>query len=152
MLSTGSLDTSIVNFDIRARNPEVSRFNDHQQEVCGLKWSPDGTQLASGGNDNVLCVWDASGPQQPLFKFSQHKAAVKAVAWSPWQRNLLASGGGTKDKTIRFWNTETGSQTGCHETTSQVCQILWNKFEREILSSHGYEKNELSVWKYSHAD
>ena len=70
LLSTGSLDTSIVNFDVRSRVPEVSRFCDHQQEVCGLKWSPDGTQLASGGNDNVLCVWDASGPQQPLFKFS----------------------------------------------------------------------------------
>lgn len=29
----------------------------HRQEVCGLKWSPDGQSLASGGNDNKLFVW-----------------------------------------------------------------------------------------------
>jgi hypothetical protein len=26
------------------------------------------------------------------------QAAVKAIAWCPWQRNLLASGGGTADR------------------------------------------------------
>ena len=33
----------------------------HEQEVCGLKWSPSGTQLASGGNDNLLHIWSATG-------------------------------------------------------------------------------------------
>ena len=33
----------------------------HEQEVCGLKWSPSGTQLASGGNDNLLHIWSAAG-------------------------------------------------------------------------------------------
>ena len=29
-------------------------------EVCGLKWNLDGTTLASGGNENFLCLWEAS--------------------------------------------------------------------------------------------
>ncbi len=29
----------------------------HKQEVCGLKWSFDDMQLASGGNDNKLMIW-----------------------------------------------------------------------------------------------
>lgn len=33
------------------------RLAGHRQEVCGLKWSPDGQYLASGGNDNRLHVW-----------------------------------------------------------------------------------------------
>ena len=36
----------------------MSAYQYHRQEVCGLKWSPDGQQLASGGNDNMLCIWD----------------------------------------------------------------------------------------------
>jgi cell division cycle 20-like protein 1 (cofactor of APC complex) len=44
----------------------------------------------------------------PLFKFYKHKAAIKALSWSPHQHGLLASGGGTKDRTIRFWNTIEG--------------------------------------------
>ncbi len=33
----------------------------HKQEVCGLKWSFDDTQLASGGNDNKLMIWSLQG-------------------------------------------------------------------------------------------
>ena len=29
-------------------------------EVCGLKWSASGQQLASGGNDNLIHIWDRS--------------------------------------------------------------------------------------------
>jgi cell division cycle 20-like protein 1, cofactor of APC complex len=54
----------------------------HKQEVCGLKWSFDETQLASGGNDNKLMVWGMQS-EQPLVKFSDHTAAVKAIGWSP---------------------------------------------------------------------
>jgi len=55
----------------------------HQQEVCGLKWSPDGKYLASGGNDNLLNVWPVDPGMfytsaAPVYTFSQHQAAVKA--------------------------------------------------------------------------
>ena len=79
----------------------------HKQEVCGLKWSFDDMQLASGGNDNKLMIWSLQGGEQPLAKFSDHTAAVKAIGWSPHQNGLLASGGGTADRCIRFWNTHT---------------------------------------------
>lgn len=40
--------------------------------MCGLKWSPDGRYLASGGNDNMLNIWSAVPGQmhsqpQPLY-------------------------------------------------------------------------------------
>lgn len=84
----------------------------HCQEICGLTWSPDGKYLASGGNDNVLNIWQSldgsRAPDQPLFTMNQHNAAVKAVAWCPWQPHVLASGGGTADRTIRLWNCNNG--------------------------------------------
>ena len=82
-------------------------------KVCGLKWSPDGNTLASGGNENFLCLWDASMSgrgaiggrssviHRPRKTLVQHVAAVKALAWCPTQRHLLASGGGTADRTIK---------------------------------------------------
>ena len=45
---------------------------------------------------------------QPVHTFTEHLAAVKAIAWSPHHHGLLASGGGTADRCIRFWNTLTG--------------------------------------------
>jgi len=69
-----------------------------------LKWSYNENILASGGNDNKLFLWTLSSKTE-LAKFSEHGAAVKALGFSPHQHNLLASGGGTADRCIRFWNT-----------------------------------------------
>ena len=97
LLSSGSKDRSIQNHDLRVKDDAISCFTGHKQEVCGLKWSHDDMQLASGGNDNKLMVWSAHAKSgsEPLWKFGSHKAAVKALAWSPHQKGLLVSGGGT---------------------------------------------------------
>eukprot|EP01130_Rhizamoeba_saxonica_P002379 TRINITY_DN12191_c0_g1_i1.p1 TRINITY_DN12191_c0_g1~~TRINITY_DN12191_c0_g1_i1.p1 ORF type:complete len:485 (-),score=93.95 TRINITY_DN12191_c0_g1_i1:233-1654(-) len=147
VLSTGSRDTMIFNNDIRIANPLISAFRNHTQEVVGLKWSPDGSQLASGGNDNLLNIWSAStGGLQ--YKFEEHQAAVKAVAWCPFKHNTLASGGGNADQTIRFWNTSTGKCMNVIDTKSQVCSLQWSKDMQELVSSHGFPQNQMVVWKY----
>ena len=80
------------------------KFTGHKQEICGLKWSFDGNYLASGGNDNKVCIWSLK-QQQEVACFTDHNSAIKALAWSPHQKNILATGGGNSDKTIKFWNT-----------------------------------------------
>ena len=84
----------------------------------------------------------------PLHRFPQHTAAVKALAWSPHKSGLLASGGGTADKCIRFWNASTGLQLGAVDTGSQVCQLAWSPSSPELLSAHGYSTNTLVVWRF----
>lgn len=91
------------------------RLVGHRQEVCGLKWSPDNQYLASGGNDNRLYVWNMQS-LSPVQTYTDHLAAVKAIAWSPHHHGLLASGGGTADRCIRFWNTLTGQPMQCVDT------------------------------------
>lgn len=147
MLSSGGRDSVVINHDIRVANHIISRNEGHEQEICGLKWSPDGKQLASGGNDNMLLIWDI-GVNTPRYIHRDHVAAVKALAWCPWQRHLLASGGGTADKTIKFWSTDTGSMIKSVNAESQVCSLIWNKYDKELLSAHGFSKNQLSLWKF----
>ena len=77
-----------------------------------------------------------------------HQAAVKALAWCPWQKHLLASGGGTADRMIRFWNTQTGACLQSVDTKSQVCALTWAKHEKELVSSHGYSHNQVILWRY----
>jgi cell division cycle protein 20 (cofactor of APC complex) len=118
----------------------------HDQEVCGLTWSPDGKRLASGGNDNLVNIWDASGNQ--MHRFTEHRAAVKAIAWCPWQSNLLATGGGTLCKAIKFWNTSRGTCINTIDTKSQISALIWSAEHREIISGHGFSENQLTIWKY----
>lgn len=147
LLSSGSRDRSILQRDIRAQDDFVSKFSGHKSEVCGLKWSYDNRELASGGNDNQLFVWNQQS-QQPVLKYNEHTAAVKAIAWSPHQHGLLASGGGTADRCIRFWNTATNTSLNCVDTGSQVCNLVWSKNVNELVSTHGYSQNQIIVWRY----
>lgn len=148
VLSSGSRDRIIMQRDTRAVSsvPE-RRLAGHRQEVCGLKWSPDNQYLASGGNDNRLYVWNQHSTS-PIQSYGQHQAAVKAIAWSPHHHGLLASGGGTADRCIRFWNTLTGQPMQCVDTGSQVCNLAWSKHSSELVSTHGYSQNQILVWKY----
>ncbi|XP_037958360.1 cell division cycle protein 20 homolog [Teleopsis dalmanni] len=153
LVSSGSRDCSIIHHDVRARNHRVSTLNSHTQEVCGLKWSTDYKYLASGGNDNLVNVWPAvSGGvgtgTNVLHTLNEHQAAVRAIAWCPWQKNVLATGGGTADRCIKFWNINNGSNTHSIDTQSQVCALLWSRNYKELISAHGFANNQLTIWKY----
>lgn len=121
--STTTVTPLLAGSTVPSSSPSiVKEFTSHKQEVCGLKWSFDEKMLASGGNDNKLFIWDvqAGRPTDPLCSFEEHTAAVKAVAWSPHQHGLVASGGGTADRHIRFWNANTGVALHKIDTGSQV--------------------------------
>lgn len=119
ILSSGSHDKLIYHRDVRIAAHYVTKLAGHRQEVCVLKWNVQGNQLASGGNDNKLFVWDKMN-DTPLYKFTEHIAAIKAISWNPHQHGILASGGGTADMKIRFWNTLTGTLLSETDTGSQV--------------------------------
>lgn len=147
LMSSGSRDRSILHRDLRSSEHYIARLVGHRQEVCGLRWSSEGAYLASGGNDNMLMVWSPESTD-PVIKISAHKAAVKALAWNPHQRGLLVSGGGTADRTIRFWDILTNQALQVVETNSQVCCLMFSKLSNELVSTHGYSQNQIIVWKY----
>lgn len=136
------------------------------------------SSTCSGGNDNKVCIWSL-GASTPSLELTAHQAAVKAMAWAPFQSNLLATGGGSADRTIKFHNTSTGallnsvdaeSQVLCVRWmicalssvtltvsavmfnltfhSSQVSALAWNPHDRELVSSHGYSKYDIKVWRY----
>lgn len=142
-----------------------------------MKWSLDKQYLASGGNDNRLVVWNLTNRSgmggtfgdramgagtvgstvnsnagnyclNPFIIYENHAAAVKAIAWSPHQHGLLASGGGTADRCIKFWNILTRQAVHSVDTGSQVCNIAWSPHSNELVSTHGYSQNQIVVWKY----
>ncbi|KZF21960.1 putative cell division cycle protein Cdc20 [Xylona heveae TC161] len=148
LLSTGSRSGLVFNHDVRIAEHKVAELVSHTSEVCGLEWRPDGAQLATGGNDNLVSIWDARSLAAPKFTKTNHRAAVKALSWCPWQHNLLATGGGSFDRHIHFWNTTTGARTNSIDTGSQVTSLRWSPHYREIVSSSGFPDNSLSIWSY----
>ena len=148
ILSSGARSGLVYNHDVRVAQHKVAELVSHTSEVCGLEWRADGAQLATGGNDNLVSIWDARSLGAPKFQKTNHRAAVKALSWCPWQPNLLATGGGSYDRHIHFWNTTTGARTNSIDTGSQVTSLRWSNHYREIVSSSGFPDNSLSIWSY----
>ena len=65
LLSSGGRDKTILQRDIRCADDFVAKLSGHKSEVCGLKWSYDDRELASGGNDNLLLARAPAGGLRP---------------------------------------------------------------------------------------
>ena len=147
-LSSGARSGIVFNHDVRIAQHKTAELVSHTSEVCGLEWRADGAQLATGGNDNLVSIWDARALNAPKFTKTNHKAAVKALSWCPWQPNVLATGGGSYDRHIHFWNTTTGARVNSIDTESQVTSLRWSPHYREIVSTSGFPDNSISIWSY----
>ncbi|WVO18705.1 hypothetical protein L204_106425 [Cryptococcus depauperatus] len=163
VLTSGCRDGNLWHHDVRVAKHKIGELKGHNAEVCGLAWRADGQLLASGGNDNVVNCWDgrmnasilapSDDPDHtprvvPKWTKRNHTAAVKAIAWCPWQSSLLATGGGTADKHIHFWSTSTGARTASLATSTQVTSLIFSPHSKEILGTHGYPENTLTLWSY----
>lgn len=151
VITSASRTGEIRHHDIRVAQHLIGYSDAHTQEVCGLQWSPDDRYLASGGNDNLVCIYSANGAftlagGRPDHVFNEHAAAVKAVAWCPWKPALLATGGGTRDHHLRFWNVYSGACVRAVDVETQVSGIIWNEEFRELITGHG--SGSLCIWKY----
>jgi cell division cycle protein 20 (cofactor of APC complex) len=84
VLTSGCHDGSIWHHDVRVAKHKVQELLGHTGEVCGLSWREDGELLASGGNDNVVNIWDArmsadGVTTMPKWTKRNHTAAVKVI-------------------------------------------------------------------------
>lgn len=154
LIATGSKTGEIQINDVRIKKHIVSTWTEHEGEICGLTYKDDGLQLASGGNDNCVRIWDTR-TSLPLFTKRTHNAAVKALSWCPYMNNVLATGGGQNDKFIHFWNTNNGNKLGSIDTGSQVSSLHWGQsynsngtMNREIVATGGNPNNCISIFNF----
>ena len=81
-------------------DPSLQRtFAGHRGAVTALACSATSPQLASGGSDNSVMVWNLK-PSARAFRFVGHTGPVTSVSFSP-DGTLLASA--SKDGTMRLW-------------------------------------------------
>ncbi|KDQ10398.1 hypothetical protein BOTBODRAFT_36297 [Botryobasidium botryosum FD-172 SS1] len=160
VVSVGMGDGKVIHYDTRTRGV-TGRVRAHGKgmKVCGLSWREEsegggGTAWVSGGDDNIVCCWDARGGrggeavgvagrdgknlrERPVWKGTRHRSAVKALAWNPYKRSVLASGGGVKDGTIHLWSVHTGALLHSHPLQSQITSLHFSPHCKELLSTHG---------------
>jgi hypothetical protein len=84
----------------------------HEEGICSLAWSPDGSLIASGGNGGDVRLWEWDGDSlRPSAVLEGHSGSVRGLAWSPTGRHLLS---GAEDGHVVVWSVLGGSPLARH--------------------------------------
>ena len=78
----------------------MTTFDAHEGGVYDVAFSPDGSILASCGEDNLVKLWDIWASRE-LASLRGHLKRVDAVEFSPDGRFVASTG---LDGTVRIWN------------------------------------------------
>lgn len=177
ILFSGSADGVILSHDMRKKDHIVQVLKAEQnEEITSIKLSPhESNYLATSSKDGTILIWDLSkiagstlGNIQCLLRIkeelltlqidytvdvvfpksllTQHKNGVRAISFCPWQKGLLVSGG--VDKQLKSFNIEKGILISKSNLGSHIYSINWNIFDKEIVTTHGLPKNQISIWKF----
>ncbi|KIM41200.1 hypothetical protein M413DRAFT_27599 [Hebeloma cylindrosporum] len=85
----------------------------HTGSVTSVTYSPDGTQILSGCDDQSMCLWDA-GKGTQIRSFEGHTDAVNSVGFSTDGIGRIVSA--STDGTVRVWDISNGIQLQEFET------------------------------------
>lgn len=91
-LATGG-GLEVVVWDFSGKGPSGKKpilFPGHDAFISALAFAPKGLQLASGGNDGRVMVWDLNARQEVSIN-EEDDSRVTALAWSPDGSRLAAS-------------------------------------------------------------
>ncbi|OTA04599.1 hypothetical protein A9Z42_0052010 [Trichoderma parareesei] len=72
----------------------IAKVSLHTQQVCGLSWSPNGKLFATGGNDNLCCLFDADSVLAEKQEPVRHKPH-----WPGWHLATGSTQGGLPSET-----------------------------------------------------
>ena len=119
-------------------------LNGHTDNVWGVRWSPDGKQLASSAYDGTLKIWDGvNGDKRKTFLGHSSFHYVSGVTWSPDGAHIAAGGW---DRTVRVWNTASGNELlVLRGHTGGVWDLDWSP-DGSRLASREQDGQTIKLW------
>ncbi len=114
--------------------------------VTTVASSSDGQQLASGGEDGIVRIWDTK-TLKPIREFRYGAAAVNALVYSPNDRQL-AVGGADQAGYLRLFNTADGSPAKAMQDADghkdAITSVVFSKDGRQLLTAS--MDNSAKLW------
>lgn len=102
---TSSWDGTLRLWDLR-KGQTIKRFVSHTRDVLSVAFSPDNRQIASGGRDKNLKIWNTVGECKFTVDRDAHTDWVSNVKFHQDTKNPIVVSA-SWDKTIKVWDNTT---------------------------------------------
>jgi serine/threonine protein kinase len=134
LASSGNVETPAAKPEpqVTLGEPTVQTLVGHSGDVFGVAWSPDGSWLASGSDDQTLRIWEAASGRLAQT-LTGHTDKIFAVAWSPDGKQIAT---GSFDKTIKIWDAQSGQEAKTLEGhTGGVRSVAWSSDSSRLATA-----------------
>ncbi|KXZ41499.1 hypothetical protein GPECTOR_427g293 [Gonium pectorale] len=114
----------------------------HTGHITGVRFSPDGSRVATSSDDFTAGIWDAK-MNRSISILRGHDMAVKNVAWSP-DGSVLATCG--IDQAVRLWETSPQDASLASDAGKgfELAGIAWSP-DRSLMACVG-ASHDVLVW------
>ena len=115
----------------------------HQEKVCTLALSTDGTRAVSGAYDETVIVWDLPLAGRPLCTLRGHASLLTDVAITPDGRVVVSA---AMDRTVRVWDVASGQARAVWDAHADVVETVAICPDGRTLLSGGMNDSHLRIW------
>ncbi|CAJ0649257.1 4848_t:CDS:2 [Entrophospora sp. SA101] len=156
-LAVGTLNGRVQIWDLKTLT-KIRDMNGHMKRVGTLSWNNN--IITSGSGDKFIMHKDIRCQQDYVQIFPGHASEVFIIKWSI-EGNQLASGSNLNE--LFIWENRKHNPIyslrghtaairalswSPHESNLLVCNLHWSSIMNEIVSTHGWWKNDIYIWKY----
>ena len=121
----------------------VARMTGHQDLIYSVRFSPDGSTIASASQDKSIKLWRARDGHY-MCSLRNHVGAVYHVAWSLDSRFLVSA---SKDSTIKLWDPSRGRMIeDLPGHADEVYAVDWSPDGLRVAS--GSKDTSVRIWRH----
>ncbi|KAJ1654825.1 peroxisomal targeting signal 2 receptor [Dispira simplex] len=113
----------------------IDKSYDTQDGIFDCTWNElNEHQIATGGGDGSIKLWDLTIPQQPIMNWREHTREVFSVEWNYTRKTTFLSA--SWDTSVKLWSPESPTAVSTwQEHTQCVYAASWCPYEPDTFAT-----------------